>query len=42
MTKIVELCPNKNLINLKFEKYQFCSDEISVDTEICLKTGKHY
>lgn len=38
MTKIVELCPNKNLINLKFEKYQFCSDEISIDTEICLKT----
>ncbi|XP_017760282.1 PREDICTED: nudC domain-containing protein 1 [Eufriesea mexicana] len=38
MTKIVELCPDRNLTNLKFEKYQFCSDEIPIDTEIDLKT----
>lgn len=37
MTKIVELRPDKNLTNLKFEKYQFCSDDIPVDTEIDLK-----
>ncbi|CAL7938766.1 unnamed protein product [Xylocopa violacea] len=39
MTKIVELRPDKNLTNLKFEKYQFCTDDIPVDTDLDLKTG---
>ncbi|CAK9801120.1 NudC domain-containing protein 1 [Anthophora quadrimaculata] len=38
MTKIVELRPDKDLTNLKFEKYQFCTDEIPIDTEIDLKS----
>nr|XP_003706565.1 PREDICTED: nudC domain-containing protein 1 isoform X1 [Megachile rotundata]XP_012148171.1 PREDICTED: nudC domain-containing protein 1 isoform X1 [Megachile rotundata]XP_012148172.1 PREDICTED: nudC domain-containing protein 1 isoform X1 [Megachile rotundata] len=37
MTKIVELRPNKDLINAKFEKYQFSTEEIPVDTDINLK-----
>ncbi|XP_076294331.1 nudC domain-containing protein 1 isoform X1 [Lasioglossum baleicum] len=36
MTKVIELRPNKNLTNSKFEKYQFCNDEIPVATEIDL------
>ena len=40
MTKVIELCPDRDLINLKFEKYQFCTDEIPIETEIDLKTGK--
>lgn len=40
MTKVIELCPDRDLINLKFEKYQFCTDEIAIETEIDLKTGK--
>ncbi|XP_060829404.1 nudC domain-containing protein 1 isoform X1 [Bombus pascuorum] len=38
MTKVVELCPDRNLTNLNFEKYQFCSDEVPIDSEINLKT----
>lgn len=38
MTKIIELCPDRHLTNLKFEKYQFCTDEIPIETEIDLKT----
>lgn len=40
MTEVVELCPDRNLTNLNFEKYQFCSDEVPIDSEINLKTGK--
>ncbi|XP_078037029.1 nudC domain-containing protein 1 [Augochlora pura] len=36
MTKVIELRPKKSLTNLKFEKYQFCTDEISISTEIKL------
>ncbi|XP_017790405.1 PREDICTED: nudC domain-containing protein 1 [Habropoda laboriosa] len=38
MTKIVELRPDKDLTNSKFEKYQFCTDEIPIDTEVDLKS----
>lgn len=41
MTKVIELCPDRDLTNLKFEKYQFCTDEIPIETEIDLKTGKN-
>ncbi|XP_076382225.1 nudC domain-containing protein 1 [Megalopta genalis] len=34
MTKVIELRPKKSLTNSKFEKYQLCTDEIPVATEI--------
>ncbi|XP_019697360.1 nudC domain-containing protein 1 isoform X2 [Harpegnathos saltator] len=37
MTEIIELRPDKNLINSSFEKYQFCTDVISIISEISLK-----
>ena len=37
MTKIVELRPDRNLINSKFEKYQFSTDEIRIASEKDLK-----
>ncbi|XP_014206450.1 nudC domain-containing protein 1 [Copidosoma floridanum] len=33
MTKIIELRPDRNLLNADFEKYQFCSDEIPIKCE---------
>ncbi|XP_076624773.1 nudC domain-containing protein 1 isoform X2 [Colletes latitarsis] len=37
MTKIVELRPDQNLINSKFEKYQFSANEIPIASEIDLE-----
>ncbi|KAG7199157.1 hypothetical protein KM043_018045 [Ampulex compressa] len=37
MTNIVELRPDKELINSQFEKYQFCTDGISITSEIVLE-----
>ncbi|XP_043251111.1 nudC domain-containing protein 1 [Colletes gigas] len=37
MIEIVELRPDQNLINSKFEKYQFSSDEIPIASEIDLE-----
>nr|XP_031833971.1 nudC domain-containing protein 1 [Nomia melanderi]XP_031833972.1 nudC domain-containing protein 1 [Nomia melanderi]XP_031833973.1 nudC domain-containing protein 1 [Nomia melanderi] len=39
MTKIIELRPDKNLINPKFEKYQFSTDEIPIASEINLNAN---
>lgn len=33
MTKIVELRPNKHLLNTNFEKYQFCTENIPIEIE---------
>ncbi|KZC07704.1 PREDICTED: nudC domain-containing protein 1 [Dufourea novaeangliae] len=41
MTKIIELRPDKNLINSKFEKYQFSTDEVPVASEINLTADVH-
>ena len=41
MVKIIELRPNRKLLNSKFEKYQFCSDSIPIKNEIKLKNGKY-
>ncbi|OXU21847.1 hypothetical protein TSAR_001486 [Trichomalopsis sarcophagae] len=38
MTKIVDLRPDKKLLNSKFEKYQFCSDTATPKCEKELKT----
>lgn len=40
MTKMIELRPDKNLINPKFEKYQFSTDEIPIASEINLIASK--
>ncbi|XP_032690592.1 nudC domain-containing protein 1 [Odontomachus brunneus] len=37
MTEVIELRPNKNLINLSFEKYQFCTEIVPIISEISLK-----
>lgn len=39
MTKIVDLRPDRELKNLKFEKYQFSSDTFEKKFEKELKTG---
>ncbi|XP_051163869.1 nudC domain-containing protein 1-like [Leptopilina boulardi] len=33
MTKIIELRPNKSLLNTNFEKYQFCTENIPIEIE---------
>ncbi|XP_011505619.1 PREDICTED: nudC domain-containing protein 1 [Ceratosolen solmsi marchali] len=38
MTKIIDLRPDKKLVNTNFEKYQFCSDTILGKQEIELQT----
>jgi hypothetical protein len=40
MTEIIELCPDKSLINLAFEKYQFFNDIVPITLEIKLRKGK--
>jgi len=40
MTEIIELCPDKNLINSSFEKYQFSNDIVPITLEIKLQKGK--
>lgn len=40
MTEVIELRPNKNLINLFFEKYQFCTEVVPIISEISLKKRK--
>ncbi|XP_014467548.1 PREDICTED: nudC domain-containing protein 1 [Dinoponera quadriceps] len=37
MTEIIELRPDKNLMNSSFEKYQFCTDVTPIISEISLK-----
>lgn len=37
MTEIIELRPNRNLMNSSFEKYQFSTDSVSIISEIKLK-----
>lgn len=39
MSKIVELRPNKNLLNKNFEKYQFSPDNVAVTEEKSLSKG---
>lgn len=41
MTTIIELRPDKNLTNLKFEKYQFSANEIPIASEVELKQSKY-
>ena len=41
MKKITELRPNRKLINTKFEKYQFCSDDVPIKCKKELQTGKY-
>lgn len=41
MTKIIDLRPDKLLINSNFEKYQFCSETILDADEKSLKAGKY-
>jgi len=40
MTEIIELRPNRTLINSSFEKYQFSTDAVSIISEIKLKNRK--
>lgn len=37
MTQVIELRPNRSLLNPRFEKYQFCPDAIPVKSEITLE-----
>ena len=41
MTKVIDLRPNKCLLNSKFEKYQFCTDTVESKCEKQLKAGKY-
>lgn len=41
MTEIIELRPNKSLINSSFEKYQFFNEVISVISENTLRNRKY-
>lgn len=41
MSNIVELRPNRQLLNVNFEKYQFQTDEIRTKCEKKLDTGKY-
>jgi len=41
MTEIIELRPNKNLINSSFEKYQFSNDVIPIISENKLRHCKY-
>jgi len=41
MTEIIELRPNKSLINLSFEKYQFFNEVISIISENRLSNRKY-
>lgn len=40
MTEIIELRPNRSLINSSFEKYQFSTDAVPIISEIKLKNRK--
>lgn len=40
MTEIIELRPNRSLINSSFEKYQFSIDGFPIISEIKLKNRK--
>lgn len=40
MTEVIELRPNKDLINSSFEKYQFSTDALPITSEIKLKNRK--
>jgi len=41
MTEIIELRPNKNLINSSFEKYQFSNEVIPIISENKLRNRKY-
>jgi len=41
MTEIIELRPNKNLINSSFEKYQFSNEVIPIISENKLRHRKY-
>lgn len=41
MTEIIELRPDKNLINLSFEKYQFSYEIVPIISENKLKNRKY-
>lgn len=42
MTRIIELRPDRKLANVKFEKYQFSTDELPIVSETDLNTGEYY
>lgn len=41
MTKIIELRPDRSLLNPRFEKYQFSPDVVPVKSEISLENGTY-